>query len=277
MGEPLQPAGMRADVNPASTDAELRALARARPELEWVPGRDIASARNAHATNTRAELAEALLGDYDWLEADVRLGAAGLPVMQHARRDPVELDLRRWLAVTNPSGRGLKLDVKERAALPLVIDAVRDSGVDEHRLIMNVGAWPAPELASIRRAFPAAIINISPASDADLTSSDLVQLQVAARIVGGPVMFPIREDLLDAGVVHALRPYGRVAAWNAPALTNPDGGSVQRLRSLGVDGMIDLREPRDGLELLQSTLTGVAARAFGWDAVHRALDAVGLL
>lgn len=261
----------------ASGHGDLRALALARPELAWRPGRDIAQARNAHATNTRAQLARALRSEHDWLEGDVRLGRHHRAHMQHLRGERVDLSLDEWLSVAGASGRGVKLDVKEREALPAVLDAVRRAGIEEHRLILNVGPWPAQELLAVRRAFPRAIINLSPVSDRRLTAGDIVQLQLAARIVGGPVMFPIRHDLVTSGVVDALRPLGRVAVWNSPMLTNPDRHSERRLRELGVDGMVDLREPSGVSQQAQSMLVSGAARLFGREPVYRALEAVGLL
>ena len=257
-------------------DAALLALARARPELAWPDGRDIALAQNAHATNTRHQLAEALRGAFDWMEGDVSI-EAGRPVMRHSTGDPVDLDLDRWVQLVATSGRGAKFDLKDRAALPAVLDLAMRAGIPQHRLIFNVGALPAASLHTIRRSFPDAIINLSPVSDADLTPADTAELQVAARIVGGRIMFPIRIDLLTPGVVAALRPFGRVAIWNQPQLWKPRFDERERLRVQGVDGMIDLREPRDAKEWVQAAVVGGAARVFGWGPVHKALDAVGLL
>jgi hypothetical protein len=269
----LAPAGpaLRSDL------AELLRRARAHPELAWNPSTDIAEGRNAHRTNLRAELAIALQGPYNWLEGDVQMGADGTPVMQHSVGDPVDLGVRDWLAVAAASGRGTKLDVKDPKALPGVIAAVLASGIPQGRLIINVGAWSTELLRSIRRVLPDVIVNISPAADADLTPADLVQLQLAARIVGGRIMFPVRDDLVTADVVHALAPYGRIAVWNTPGITNPGPTRADRLRELGVDGMIDLRNPEGMVEHLQAFVVGGTAKLLGWNAVHAALDALDLL
>ena len=260
----------------APDDAFLLALARARPELAWPTGRDIALAQNAHETNTRTELAAALRGDFDWMEGDVAI-EGGRPVMRHRSGDPVDLDLDRWVQFIAASGRGAKFDLKDPAALPAVLDLAQRAGIPQHRLIFNVGALPAEALQTLRRRYPDAIVNLSPVSDADLTPADLAELQVAARIVGGRIMFPIRIDLLSPHVIGALRPFGRVAIWNQPQLWNPRHDERERLRAQGVDGMIDLREPVGAKETFQSAAIGVAARVFGWDPVHKALDALGLL
>jgi hypothetical protein len=252
-------------------------LSRSRPDLAWRYGTDISVARNAHATNTREELAEALAGEFDWLEADVRLGSDGAPVLQHRLKDQVGLPLAQWLDFAMPSGRGIKLDVKEPEALPAVIEAVRRAGVPQQRLIMNVYPGPTEQLLAVRRAFPRAIINVSPVSDTDLTPADIVELQVTARLLGGPIMFPIRHDLITREAVRALRPFGRVAVWNTPELTNPSPWTPLELRLLGVDGMIDLREAVTRRDRLSTTLVSVGAKLFGWNAVYDVLDAVGLL
>ncbi len=259
----------------APDDAALQVLAGARPELAWPLGRDIALAQNAHYTNTRAQLSAALVGDYDWMEGDVAI-QDGVPVMRHRIGDQVDLDLATWLRHVAKSGRGAKIDVKDPGALPAVLELARRSGIPQHRLIFNVTLLPPEALQAIRRAFPDAIINLSPIADADLTPADLVELQVAARIVGGRIMFPIRIDLLTPEVLGALRPFGRVAIWNTPQLWNPRRDERTRLRTQGVDGMVDLRAPSGIEQRVQSALASGAAAVFGWDAVHKALDAVGM-
>lgn len=260
----------------APDDPTLLGLAMARPELAWPLGRDIALGQNAHITDTRFQLADGLRNDYDWLEGDVSV-QDGRPVMRHRAGDYVDLDLDRWVQVVAASGRGAKFDVKDAAALPVVLELAARAGIPQHRLIFNVTKLPAQALHAIRRAFPEAIVNLSPVSDADLTPADLAELQVAARVVGGRVMFPIRLDLLTPGVVSALRPFGRVAIWNQPQLWNPRPDERDRLRAQGIDGMIDLREPLGFKEWAQATAVAGAARVFGWDPVHKALDAIGIL
>jgi glycerophosphoryl diester phosphodiesterase len=258
-----------------SDDAELRALARARPDLAWPEGVDISKARNAHEANTRGELKHALQNEFDFLEVDVRVDDNGVAVLRHDPDAKVELTLEQFLSIVGPSGRGVKFDIKERAALPQVLELAHRSGIPEHRLLFNVGNWAPQQLRSIRYNFPTSWVNISPTSDNKLTSADLVRMQVSARIVGGPVMFPIRQEMASPGVVHALHPYGRIAIWNIPGVTNPREDDVRRLREMGVDGMIDLREP-SGWEHASTAAIRVAANIFGWQPVEDLLDAVGV-
>jgi hypothetical protein len=254
--------------------ADLLALAGATVDRAWRIGADIAQARNAHFTNTRAELAAALRGAYDWFEGDVTVEPDGTPVMRHDPRGRFDLDLRSWLAVLRVSGRGAKVDLKASAALPRVLALVRASGIPQERLIINVEALPLAQLRLIRRALPDVIVNINPPRDgtAELEPADIVRLQLAALAVGGRVMFPIRIDLLTRGIVDALRPFGRIATWNWPGLTDSDAGDALRVRALGVDGMVDLRSSHGILQTLSATIAEAVASLVGWHAVHRLLD-----
>lgn len=276
-GDGPAPAAPPAGGTAAIAGSDLLRLALARPDLAWPATADIADARNAHETNTRSQLADALRGEFDWLECDIRRAPDGSLVLQHTLHEPVGMKLEEWLAVAAASGRGAKLEVKERAALEGTLAAARRSGIPQERLIINVPPWPAADLMMIRRAFPRAIVNISPTSRQSLRAGDIVALQLAATVVGGPVMFPIRDDLLTAGIVRALRPHGRVAAWNSPALTNPGRSDHSRLRGMGVDGMIDLREPTSLRDHISTALTESAAHVFGWNPVRQALAALGYL
>ena len=255
--------------------AALLELARATAgRADWRIGTDISQARNEHVTNSRRQLVEALRGTNDWFEGDVTVEGDGTPVMRHEPTGPWDLDLQSWLEIVRVSGRGAKVDLKASAALPRVLELMRASGIPQGRLIINVDALPIEQLLLVRRALPDAIININPPVDgtAELEPADIVRLQLAARAVGGRVMFPIRIDLLTRGVVDALRPFGRVATWNWPGLTNPGPAEVQRVRALGVDGMVDLRPSRTILETLSATIAEAVAALVGWPAVHRLLD-----
>jgi hypothetical protein len=276
MGQ-VTPAPAVAVASAGPSDAQLAALARSRPDLAWHFGTDISFARNAHATNFRMQLHDGLTGEYDWLEADIRIGPTGRPVLQHDPKDPIDFDLDQWLRIVAPSGRGIKLDVKEPEALKAVIAAVRRAGVPQHRLIMNVYPGPTELLLAVRRAFPRALINVSPVSDTDLTPQDIVELQVTARLLGGAIMFPLRQDLVTRDIIRQLKPYGRIAIWNAPELTTPEWLDQLQLRLMGVDGMIDLREPKGARDHVSTAAVRIASKLFGWNAVYDVLDAVGLL
>lgn len=256
---------------------ELLRLAHARPDLAWRPGTDIAFARNAHVTNTRAELAAALRSDANFLEGDVRPRPDGTPEMRHDKEGQADLSLREWLAVAGASGRGVKVEIKDASSLTAVLDDLAHSGIPDERLIINVSLLRADRLQQIRRAHPRAIINLSPPSHHTYSAATVLRMQLAARSVGGNVMFPLRLDLVDQGVVQALKPYGRVAIWNSPQLRNPSAHDEARMRAMGVDGMIDLLEPQGLREHLESGGLRIAGLLLGWDRVLGMLDGAGLL
>jgi hypothetical protein len=213
----------------------------------WSTTADLAHARNKHATNRVGELRDALAGDYDWLEVDVRT-IAGEVVATHDRipaRD--SLLVRDWIEVGAATGRGLKLDFKERDSIAPTLALVARAGVPDERLVINVpvlgrGGIGTDALQRIRRRFPRATINLSLVGGRWDTASARAAVDLA-RTVGGPVAFPVELGRVDAELVAALRRGGRVAVWNDPRRSPaPDAGATRaRLRRIGVDGTIDLR------------------------------------
>ncbi|MCW2956346.1 MAG: hypothetical protein JWO69_1215, partial [Thermoleophilia bacterium] len=117
--------------------ADLLELARRSTERAWHLDGDIATARNAHRTNTLAQLRSALRSNATWLEADVRL-RDGVPVLAHGAHEGWSLGLQSWLEVGAASGRGLKLDVKQASAIAPMLAMVRAAGIPQERLIINV-------------------------------------------------------------------------------------------------------------------------------------------
>jgi hypothetical protein len=236
----------------------LRALATRRATPHW----NLASARNAHATNTPAEMSHALRGDYDVLEGDLRIDRRGRLVMAHEPWQVDGMTFHQWLDVGARSGRGLKIDVKEPEAIGPMLRMLAASGVPDNRLILNVplgreGTTSArvAHLRLLRTQAPGATINLSnqryPYDD-----SQLAQLREAADYVGGRVMFPVRSDEVNTRVTSSLAGHGRIAAWNLPLIDSPKSvlRERQRLRRLGVDGTIDLRTGRE-LPLTSEVMT----------------------
>jgi hypothetical protein len=227
----------------------LLMLASARATPRW----NLATAKNAHATNTPGEMEQALRGDYDVLEGDLRIDGTGRLVMAHEPWQVDGMTFDQWLELGARSGRGLKIDVKEPEAIGPMMRLLARSGVPDNPLILNVpigrdGAASARvgELRLIRKLAPNATINLSnqryPYDD-----SQLAQLREAADFVGGRVMFPLRSDEVNERVTRELSPHGLVAAWNLPQIDSPSNVLRERarLRRLGVDGTIDIRTGRE--------------------------------
>jgi hypothetical protein len=225
----------------------LMRLAPTRPQLRWQPGADIAGARNCHRTNTGQELLAGLTGNFNWFEGDVRI-ERGTVIMAHDKGQSNGMSLAEWLTIGGRSGRGLKLDIKETAAILPAVQMAKAAGVPDGRLIVNVTVGGGREvdvtsqqLAAIRAMYPGAIVNLSPGASS--YSPGLMRtLGRVAQQVGGPVMFPLRWDLVGPNVIAALKPFGKIAIWNSPANAPRDiPREIARLRAMGVDGMIDLR------------------------------------
>lgn len=263
---------------------QLFALALETPELAWPPGYDIGLARNAHNTNTPDEMAEALAGNYDYLEGDVRIDRHGTVIMAHDKGDARGMSLEEWLAIGGAAGRGLKLDFKEANAIMPALAAVHRHGIPDERLNINITVYGSRDanvtvamLRTIRRMFPRAIINLS-VSVNGYTREVLTHMARMARVVGQPAMFPLRLDLVSPTVIAALRPYGKVAIWNSPEIYSPTDIDAERarLRAMSVNGTIDLRTA-DKFSSVTGPLLRASISLFGWTATLQALRGLAAL
>jgi len=247
----------------------------------WRPGRPLAEAQNAHYSNKPGEMLAALQGDFNFLEADFRMEGLfrRLPVVDRwrepvAAHDTFESDgltLGEWLEVGAASERGLKIDIKQAAAIPKIIAEVKKRNIHDQRLIFNADIQQGPggpsrfkllngrlfqdlttdlgDLKRIRAAFPNATISIGAYTGKQppgTTYADkhLDRFTEIADEVGGPFQFALRAEFVDAATVARLKPHGQVAIWNDPSSFSPPDidAEIRRLRALGVDGMIDLRQ-----------------------------------
>lgn len=247
---------------------ELLKLAASHPGRAWPADKDIAEARNAHRTTTFDELKEGLEGNYDYLEADLRMegplrdhlsvpGPERRPVVAHDSYQTNGILFEDWVDVVKASGKGIKVDFKDSQAIGPVIDILKNAKIPEYRIIMNIGI-PAPppisldelkdaRLKQIRSAFPKCILNLSPGGEADAnghyTARAVEQMIRYAKAAGQPVMFPLKAEMVTPEIVQKLRPFGKVAIWNDPTTFNPvdKEAEIEKFRSWGVDGMIDIR------------------------------------
>jgi Uncharacterized conserved protein (DUF2181) len=215
-----------------------------------VSGDSTRDLQNAHRTNTPEEMLEALKGDYTSFEGDIRMeqGLFGhgkrQAIMAHDAWGTDGMALKDWMAIGKASGRKLKMDFKESAALPHALALAKQNQIPDDRLIFNGGT--SLDWASVRKDFPGATLAINPPGDGDkgepYEDGPIKETIEAAEKWGKPVIFPLRSDRVTPEVVAALKPYGEVAIWNAPSKHAPDdvAAETQRFRDMGVDGMIDL-------------------------------------
>ncbi len=199
---------------------------------------------------------EALEGDNNWLEGDLRVNGDGDLVMAHdADKEGDGLTVEEWLAIGGAGQRGMKIDVKEYEAVPELLDAIEASGIPDGRIMLNYGTGGVSEdeARDMRERFPDAWMAINPAAPDRNGGYDDESLETAtdmADAVGGRVVFPIRWDLASDEAIQQLKPHGKVSIWTAKTEGTPGdtAGERQRLLDRGVDGVIDLGPPQSILE-----------------------------
>lgn len=235
----------------AKTRQELMAAATDPANADKVvKGDSTRDLQNKHRTNTPAEMLEGLKGDYTSFEGDIRMergvfGHGGKQaIMAHDAWGTDGMTLKDWLTIGKASGRKLKMDFKEAAALPQALQYAKELKIPGDRLVFNGGV--GLDWASIRQDFPDSTLAINPPGDADkgvpYDDKAIQETIDAAKQWGKPTIFPLRSDRVTPEVVAALKPYGEVAIWNAPSKHAPDDveAETRRFREMGVDGMIDL-------------------------------------
>ncbi|MEO6867747.1 MAG: DUF2181 domain-containing protein [Gaiellales bacterium] len=236
------------------------------PSRTWDPDAPLAKGRNAHHSNTEQELRDALQSDadYNWLEGDLRVNDAGTLVMAHdADKEDSGLTLDQWLAIGSASERGMKVDVKEDAAIPELLDALEASGIPDGRLMINIGSVPLAQVTEIRNRFPDAWLALNPkASASGYSDAALEQTIQAAQAAGGRVSFPIRWDIASDDVINRLQQHGDVSIWTSQTRGTPDDTDAETvsLRRRGVSGVVDLGPPSSFVDKVKQRLLGA------WDS-----------
>jgi hypothetical protein len=216
-----------------------------------------AELRNAHITNTAEQLRVALAGDYNALEGDVRL-EHGVPVMSHDAGGEDALLFADWARIGAATGKHLRIDLKEAAAIDQVSALLDRLGVPDEQVTLNLSTgMPFSDadvergvLARIRAAHPDALIGFNvPDSVLGAPIGDATR---AASSIGGPTMISLAIDQVDPQLVQRLHAAGvHVGVWNDP-VTDPVADPAATLRSLrdqGIDGMVDLRSADAELQL----------------------------
>jgi hypothetical protein len=241
--------------------SEVRALVghetdRARDA--WTLGDGPEAMRNAHMSNTAEQLRIALEGDYNSLEGDVRL-EHGVPVMSHDRAGAHALLFADWLRVGLATGKHLRIDFKEAAALDQVSALLKRMHVPDEQVTLNVSTG-TPHMDSdvdlatlerVRAAHPKALIgfNLTPTL---LGREPRAAVEAAARAIGGPTQVAIAVQDANPARIRELRDAGLfVGVWNDVS-THPVedvAGTVAQLRERGANGLVDLRTAEDPLQL----------------------------
>lgn len=231
------------------------------PETLWLAGMPLSHAKNAHSTNTKEHMEEALKEGYNYLEGDLRT-EINPPYALEMRHDKGHesgdnLTFAEWLEVGKASGRGLKIDVKEGDRMPDILDALEESGIPTDRLMLNLGDGDLERWGSeIRRRFPDMLVAVNPTDrlgeasneDGPMEAWQIDRMLAHAEALGGPVTFVIRFDRLTDEAIRRLQEVGPVSIWNSPGVGGMEDveEEARTLRDRGVAGVIDLR-PSYGL------------------------------
>jgi hypothetical protein len=197
---------------------------------------------NKHRTNTPQEMLDGLKGPYTCLEGDVRMekGVFGLghrqAIMAHDAYATDGMTLKDWMSIGKASGRMIKLDFKEPAALGQAIENAKQLKIDDQKLMFN--GTKDLDFDRLRKEFPNATLAINPKGD--MTPEDIKDMTDIAQRVGKPAIFPVRRDLVTPELVEKLKPYGEVAVWGYPNKGETPKQAHDAMRKAGVDGMIDI-------------------------------------
>jgi hypothetical protein len=158
---------------------------------------------------------------------------------QHESGD--NLTLREWLTMGKASGRGLKLDVKEPEHMAEILKTIKQVGIPEERLMLNLGFGAMDQWgAEIRKQFPNAILAINPPTDGKVGAAEARRMVEQAKKFGDPVNFVVRYDKLTDAAIREFQkhPGADISVWGSGV--KDVSRTTEELKRRGVNGMIDL-------------------------------------
>lgn len=251
----------------SSPNSLLRAESTRATDTTWHRGQHLSEARNAHRTNTQEQFEAALKSGANWFEGDVRLEIDGSGIemrhdTQHESGD--NLTLREWLTMGRDSGRGLKLDVKEPQHMAEILKTIKEVGIPQERLMLNLGFGAMEQWgAEIRKQFPNATLAINPPTDGNVGAAEARRMVDQARKFGDPVTFVVRYDKLTDAAIREFQklPGATISVWGS-GVKNV-AGTTEDLKRRGVNGMIDLSSDSKGVDDLFRD--GFNWARTGWD------------
>jgi hypothetical protein len=213
-------------------------------DTTWHGGQPLSEARNAHRTNTKEQFQDALKSGANWFEGDVRLEIDGSGIeMRHDKQHESgdNLTLREWLTMGKASGRGLKLDVKEPEHMAEILKMIKEVGIPEERLMLNLGFGAMKQWgAEIRKQFPNAILAINPPTDSKVGAAEARRMVEQAKQFGDPANFVVRYDRLTDEAIREFKkhPGAEISVWGSGV--KDVSRTTEELKRRGVNGMIDL-------------------------------------
>jgi hypothetical protein len=208
-------------------------------------------------SNTAEQMRIALAGDYNSIEGDVRL-ERGVPVMSHDPGGEDALLFADWLRIGIASGKHLRIDFKEAAALDQVSALLERMRVPDGQVTLNMSTG-SPHMDSdatlatverVRAAHPHALIafNVPPSP----LGAPYDAVSDAAKRIGGPTQVALEIEEATPDRIRQMRDAGMfVGIWNDVAVHPVEdvSATVRKLRDLGANGLVDLRTADDPLQL----------------------------
>lgn len=221
-------------------------------DTTWHAGQPLSEARNAHHTNTKEQFQAALKSGANWFEGDVRLEIDGSGIeMRHDTNHESgdNLTLREWLTMGKASGRGLKLDVKEPEHMAEILKQIKEVGIPQERLMLNLGFGAMQQWgAEIRKQFPNANLAINPPTDGKVGAAEARRMVAQAKQFGDPVSFVVRHDRLTDEAIREFKkhPGAEISVWGSGV--KDVSRTTEELKRRGVNGMIDLSSDSKGVD-----------------------------
>jgi hypothetical protein len=179
----------------------------------------------------------------------------GVPVMQHDSHGAYDLTFEQWAILAARAGKHLRCDVKEAAALEPVARILERLGVPAGSITFNVAAgtpWSSANqsvstIKALQARFPGCWVTLN--LPLPFGPGYLLAMRIAKEIGKDHLGVAIMGGLIHARDVSLLRrTFEVVNAWNEPKIKELDiVAETARLRSIGVNGMIDLRRRDDPL------------------------------
>ena len=218
--------------------------------------------RFAHRVNSRAALSDFLASNANVAEGDTRWGdyrhaevRERAVVMAHPPSRRSDLKLAEWIDGVNDSGRAIKLDFKDPAAIAPAL-ALLEGRMPGDRVVLNADFVRGPRapkpkfdrrhLVQMAEGLPGAVVSIGSTTrpwSGRFTSEHTDSMLALAAACSGAVTLALRLSIVEAapGAIEPLIAAGlHITIWNS-GLSNPVTREQRdRLRERFPDAWLDL-------------------------------------
>lgn len=180
-------------------------------------------------------------------------------IMAHPPDNASDLSFAQWVDAALEKGHAIKVDLKERAVIPMVAETLKSRNFPESRLIINADVIKGTrgpstrlslkDLLALRRKFPRAMISIgcifAKRGAPVLGGREVRRFKEFARKVGRPATICLRADVALRSPKAAAELMGghHVTIWNTVTLPS-DPSTARHFRRLVKKGLVDLTDKR---------------------------------